>query len=193
MWSVWSEIVFWSGGVVLYSLMLCLCCVVLCVCVVMCIVCVMVFMMLVVRVCDVCVSVDCVVGLVGGFCVVVDVLCEYVVDGFVMNVVYVCEDVMYVVFFVVSVIGFGMVVSGEMMSLWRRRDRARAAFKECATMLDLKSKEMSGVVVMVVVGWKMCDVGWGKWMCEIGVGKDFWNELGYLLKVAFFTVGSRGG
>ena len=137
-------------------------------------------------------SADRVVGLVGGLRVVVDALREHAADGLATNVAHVREDAMYVVFLAASVIGFGTVASGEMMSLRRRRDRARAALKECATMLDLKSKETSGATA-TTAGRKTRDAGVGKRTREIGVGKDFWNELGYLLKVAFPTAGSRGG
>ena len=107
-------------------------------------------------------SADRVVGLVGGLRVVVDALREHAADGLATNVAHVREDAMYVVFLAASVIGFGTVASGEMMSLRRRRDRARAALKECATMLDLKSKETSGAAATAAVGRKTRDAGRGE-------------------------------
>ena len=137
-------------------------------------------------------SADRVVGLVGGLRVVVDALREHAADGLATNVAHVREDAMYVVFLAASVIGFGTVASGEMMSLRRRRDRAARGAQGVRD--DVGSEEQrderrdgdDG-------GRKTRDAGVGKRTREIGVGKDFWNELGYLLKVAFPTAGSRGG
>ena len=118
-------------------------------------------------------SADRVVGLVGGLRVVVDALREHAADGLATNVAHVREDAMYVVFLAASVIGFGTVASGEMMSLRRRRDRARAALKECATMLDLKSKETSGATATTAGGGKRATREWGSERARSGSGKTF--------------------
>ena len=122
------------------------------------------------------------IGLMSGLGVVVDALRTHAVDGVSTNVAYVREDAMYVVFLAASVVGFGTLASGEAMSLSRRRDKARKALKECATMLDL-SQKTSGKSGGKTVG---------KANKQIGVGKDFWTELAYLLRVAFPTAQSRG-
>ena len=122
------------------------------------------------------------IGLMSGLGVVVDALRTHAVDGVSTNVAHVREDAMYVVFLAASVVGFGTLASGEAMGLSRRRDKARKALKECATMLDL-SQKTSGKSGGKTVG---------KANKQIGVGKDFWTELAYLLRVAFPTAQSRG-
>ena len=125
---------------------------------------------------------DRVVGLVGGLRVVMDALVAHARDGVRTNATHVMEDPTYVAFLCASVVGFGTIASGEAMTLSRRRAKARAALKECATMLDLSARGEGG------------GKGSGKAKrVDARVGTEFWSDVGYLLRAAFPTATSRGG
>jgi len=128
------------------------------------------------------------VGLVTGLKVVGDALATHARDGIATNVAHIKDDAMYVVFLAASVIGFGSLASREVVSLKKRRAAATKALRECSTMLDLSGKDKEGTTPSASVGKGKSRKGGG-----VKVGKEFWGELGYLIRVAVPSAGSRGG
>ena len=128
------------------------------------------------------------VGLVTGLKVVGDALATHSRDGIATNVAHIKDDAMYVVFLAASVIGFGSLASREVVSLKKRRAAATKALRECSTMLDFSGKDKEGTTPSASVGKGKSRKGGG-----VKVGKEFWGELGYLIRVAVPSAGSRGG
>ena len=135
------------------------------------------------------------VGLVTGLKVVGDALVTHARDGISTNVAHIKDDAMYVVFLAASVIGFGSLASREVVSLKKRRAAATKALRECSTMLDLSGKDKdsgAGATTGAVKG-KSSRKGGARGGAGVKVGKEFWGELGYLIRVAVPSAGSRGG
>jgi len=124
--------------------------------------------------------------LMDGLRVVARALKANYVDGIATNVSHVKDDGMYVVFLTASVLAFASLASREVVSLRKRRGAATKALRECSTMLDLSARDR-------VDGDGKEKGKSNKKSASVKVGREFWRELGYLIRVAAPSPGSRGG
>tara|TARA_B100001173_G_scaffold70740_1_gene60077 strand:- start:162 stop:2339 length:2178 start_codon:yes stop_codon:yes gene_type:complete len=128
------------------------------------------------------------IGLVHGLKLVFDAVSTHSADGFAVNLNQIKRDVTYVSFLAISCFGFASVAGTEVISLSKKRAEASKAIRECSTMLDLNTldKEEGGKNTLAKKSKKKKKGPRG------ATDAQFWQELKYLLRIAFPTPTCRG-
>ena len=129
------------------------------------------------------------IGLVHGLKLVFDAVSTHSADGFAVNLNQIKRDVTYVSFLAISCFGFASVAGTEVISLSKKRAEASKAIRECSTMLDLNTldKEEGGKNTLAKKKKKSKKKG-----PRGATDTQFWQELKYLLRIAFPTPTCRG-